>query len=150
MKTEIHPIDVRTLNKGDMISSDTLEDITGHEAGSEKFAFGVLSLRKFIEDGLRKIGKPATLKLSKNALFILTDTEAVYHNSNRQDIAIRHIRKSHRQLTEVDRSKLTDVSRLEHDVAQMRSAFRLLGLKNAKKDLRKALTTKEDDKKLIE
>lgn len=97
-----YPIDVGALKKGDVLSIEQLQEITGKKpADTTAFAFAMLSLRDFIQDNT-----DFTVKMGTDGLHILTDSEAARYNHRR---AMGHIGGIHRRY---ERNTLVDVRNL--------------------------------------
>jgi len=82
-------------------------------------------------------GKPVVIKITNMGLSILTDTEAIKYLANANDKAVARIRRdSKRLMGNVDRTKLTETERNEHQATISLNAWRVFHLKKAAKDAR--------------
>ena len=116
MNAEIHPIDVTTLKKGDVITVEQLEKITGWGRKSDAFKLRVLALRDRIMRELQDIGRPMVLRGWQGcSLRILTDPEATEYLDNQATSHLRGIGRSCFRLGQVDVRNLDEGQNREHE-----------------------------------
>ncbi len=108
------PLDYDSLDKGDMISVDRIEQITGTKHGTDAYTFSSLKLAKRIQSELHDRGRIWTVKSDRGALRILTDSEAAAYNHEIQVQDRRSmLRRFHLQQA-VDTAQLTESDKQEH------------------------------------
>lgn len=98
-----YPIDVGALKKGDLLSVEQLQTITGKKpADANSFAFAVLALREFIQENT-----DFTVKMTTEGLRILTDSEASQYNHRRFHGHIGGLQRRYQRNTLVDARNLS-------------------------------------------
>ena len=120
-----YPININAINKGDHISAQTVEQVTGEKVGTQEFVFAKLSLGEWIQKMMwnnRQVS--VVVRYPKDGISILTDSEAIGVLSARNDQACKAIRKQAMQITRVDSSRLSASERIEKDRVQMKICFR--------------------------
>ncbi len=100
-------IDCESLQKGDIIPVEKIEELTGYDRGSREYAFGCLSVRTYIEDTMRSLKAPVTICSRDYDLVVLTDSAAFRHSDKRVRQQIKGVQRSHRRMQEVDTTNLT-------------------------------------------
>lgn len=116
MKISKWPIDVEELNKGDVIPSSRIEEITGERCGSDAYQFGKMRLAAFIEVEREQCGNPVVVKHEQDGLRILTDDEAVDYTEKRFKEALRAAGRAHyRQSAYIDSETLSGGAREKHE-----------------------------------
>lgn len=77
--TDKYPIDISALHKGQLLTPEQLQQITGKKPADQTvFAFALLALREFIQENT-----DFTVKLTTEGMRILTDAEAAEYNHRR-------------------------------------------------------------------
>jgi hypothetical protein len=82
-------INPKTLQKGDYISSTTVERITGEVYGTTAYQLALMGLQQSIEHALIRLGRRMTLKSENGGIRLLTDPEAAEYNAHQGELA-RH------------------------------------------------------------
>lgn len=106
-----HPIDFDALRKGDVITVEQLERITGYQYGTRKFDLAVLALREQITRELHDRNYPITVASENGSLKILTDEEAAAYNPQMFRHGFRKLLRAHRRLMNVDATQLNSEQR---------------------------------------
>lgn len=109
------PVDYDTLEKGDTVTRERLEQITGERAGSKGYQLKAIGLQSQIERELHSRGKLWTVKIEREEIRILTDPEASSHNHALQIQARKAMQKRFALNTAVDVAKLDDEQKKQHD-----------------------------------
>ena len=108
-------INTDNLKLGDLIPQDMCENIIGDIAenmGESAFALAMLNLMGLVSKQLKKQhGRDITVRIVKNELHILTDSESAEYNPKRFDVGLRMARRAHRRLLAVNVSKLDAAER---------------------------------------
>ncbi len=104
-----YPIDVDSLHKGQVITLDELEALTGFARSHDRFRTAVLTILEYVNDHT-----PMTASYRKDGLHILTDSVASGYNNNRFEAGLRHSRKRHHKAAEVDMGNLTESEARQH------------------------------------
>jgi hypothetical protein len=106
-----YPIDFKSLRKGQVLSTEHLEYVTGVSSlDFEKFAFAVLNLRKEIMD---RTGY--TVRIDQRQLRILTDAEASVYNHKRLHGRVNGMFRDFNHLRKVDVLQLKDDEKKQHE-----------------------------------
>src|SRR3990167_11413014 len=113
--TEKFPLDFDLLDKGSVISADTLTDIFSLPVDDPRYRLKCLSLVEQITRQLSDRGIEATVCQSRGSIRVLTDSEATTYNERQGLLGRRKIRKSFRRLLNVDTANLSDKERSAHD-----------------------------------
>ena len=115
MNPERYPLDFDALNKGDVLTPESLARITSTEVGTPAYQFAILGLRCEIERELEAAGRPVTVKQDGDGLRILTDEEATDYNHAQLQAGLRKVARSHRRNLLVDRTQLSIEKQKAHD-----------------------------------
>jgi len=113
--TERWPIDVETLQKGDVISIERLEVIIGRPRGAPGFGLEVLKIREMIARQLEVIGRPMTIRQLHGQLVLCDDETASVYNPREVEAGWRKSARAHRRNLAVDVSQLDQERRAQHD-----------------------------------
>jgi len=106
-----YPLDFRALKKGQVLSTEYLEYVTGISRREyEKFTFAILALRKEIMD---RTGY--TVKIEQRQLRILTDAEASVYNHKRLHNRVHGMYRDFDHLRNVDILQLNDEEKHAHE-----------------------------------
>ena len=109
------PLDFDSLKKGDNITPDRLEKLTGKTRGTDGYNLAVLALRERIVRECKDRGKHFTVAVVKGTLRILTDEEAALYNVRTFRAGFRRSGKSLRRLTKVNVGQLSDQQKRDHE-----------------------------------
>lgn len=139
ISTEKYPIDFDSLEKGDVISNEELEKITGHKYGTTKFAFAVINLRQKIFD---KRGFTATHN-QEIGLRILVDSESSFYNDKDFHNKRRGMFRAHKKMASVDVAQLSPVARELHERKLMSQSRVLSAVRESRKISVKVETPKQ-------
>ncbi len=115
VKARRSPLDIEGLKKGDVIVADDLVKIIGHEAGSEKYAFGLLGLREKIMQDKAAMGDPVTVRVCKGNLEVLSDVLSSQYNDKRFKGHMGKLLTTHGRLMQVDDSEFDEKTKKLHD-----------------------------------
>lgn len=108
--TDKYPIDVKALHKGQLLTVDQLQHITGKKPTDQNaFAFALLALREFIQEN-----SDFTVKLTVEGLRILTDAEAAEYNHRRFRGHLVGLARRHERNSVVDASELPEAAARQH------------------------------------
>ena len=135
MTTEKYPFDFDSLNKGDYIPPERIEDIVKLPRTHQYYSLKLLALREQIEMELESRGRPVNVKSEKGGLRILTDEEARPYAEGLFNQAARALRRSHVRSCIIDTANLNeeDKKRLERTI--LNQASKLLAMKKARPNL---------------
>ncbi len=111
IETNKYPIDFDALEKGDIITNEQLEKITGHKFGSPKFAWAVIGLREKI---FKNTGYTSTHN-QDIGLRNLTDTEASLYNEKDFHNKRRGMFRANQKMANVDVAKLSSTAKDLHE-----------------------------------
>jgi len=106
-----YPLDWDELSKGDVLSANELQRITGKTPGTDEFRFACMTLQSLIQAKTR-----FTVKLKgDHTLHVLFDAEAAEHNQQLFDQFKRSMVSRHFLNCEVDVDQLSPAQRARHD-----------------------------------
>jgi hypothetical protein len=115
-EASIYPIDVETLQKGQMITPQQVEHITGEIRGTNAYALKAMALAKDIERDRAMMGLPVVARARKLGIYIFPDAEASdYLHSEQKRARAKMGRDLRQQKTAVDRSALNEEQAKWHD-----------------------------------
>lgn len=109
------PLDYDLLEKGSIITVDTLTAIFNLPADDQRFKLKCLALTGEITRQLSERGIEATVCQCRGAIKVLTDSEATSYNERQGLLGRRKIKRSFRRLVNVDVANLTDKEREAHE-----------------------------------
>lgn len=111
----VHPLDFDAIAKGDTIPPAKLEEITGEKTGTTRYQFAVMQLgaKIMFECGAR--GNHVTVAQVKGCLCVLSDEHASPYEDGRVKAGLRGAGRHFKRLQHVDRSKLSEQQRKQHD-----------------------------------
>lgn len=109
------PIDYDSLNKGDIIPVNRVEQIVGKKQDDPMYQFALLKFTDRIQRELQDRGQWWTVRTEKGAVKILTDTEAVSYNHAEQVRARSAQLRRFALQQAVDVTQLDNESRKEHE-----------------------------------
>lgn len=127
----IYPLDVSELNKGDTLSVDRMESMTGKKCGTDEFRFAVMSVQEFIHAKSELTAKA----LGDGALRILTDAEASDHNARLFAQGLRMVFSRHERGLQVDVDQLTPDQRKRHDARLISQSRYVSALSQSRKEI---------------
>ncbi len=136
VKVERFPVDYETLKKGDVIPVERLEQITGKSHGTVEHQLAVLQLMGQIERDMWAANKRVTLRLSKGAIAVCTDSEAAIKNARDFILGLRKLSRSHIRNQHVDVAQLTDDERASHERKLEVEGKYLQAVASTRKDIR--------------
>lgn len=143
------PIDWDSLNKGDVIPVERLEQITETPRTSELYALKVLRFRHWLESEMKSRFRPVVTCSDHGALRILTDAEAVEYTAKRFQQAQNTMEASHRKAMDIDVGNLTDGEKRQHRQNTEVQAFVLLANRKALKQATKKIKAQAEDNALV-
>lgn len=108
MLAKIHPLDIASLQKGDVIARDLLEEITNEKHGTQAHALAVLKLRHWIEESRAAENKPIVIRQRGDVLVVLFDHEVIEYSRRGSDSGLRKLGRACTNLSRADRSNLTE------------------------------------------
>jgi hypothetical protein len=132
MKTEKYPFDFDSLQKGDVIPVEMLEEITKMSRSHKDFNLKILGLREQIEHELEGRGRPVNVKCDHGSLRILTDEEAVPYTAQLFRQHRRALGRAHLRACIIDPRGLNSevAKRLESQL--LNQAAKLAAMKRAR------------------
>ncbi len=130
------PIDYDTLNKGDSITRERLERITGKAAGTKDYQLKLLAIQSQIERELHQRNRHWTVKIQKDEIRILTDSEASTYNHALQVQARCAMEKRFLLNSAVDIAALDDEQRKQHERTMEIDGKYLMAMQTVRKQLR--------------
>jgi hypothetical protein len=142
MEAKIYPLDYDTLNKGDLITREQVEDITGARFGTPAYEFKRMGLKADIERALWRRGKVWTVTAEgcNGGLTILADADAVEYNMRDFERARSRQVVAHYRAMGVDVTQLTDEQRARHERNITLQASEIQAAKTARRIALKAKT----------
>lgn len=115
-ETEIYPVDVTKLNRGDVVSQGECERILGVTVDHARYRLKLEWLRDWIFRETEKNGDPLSVATYKNGLRVNTDEEASrYHAHIADQCESRIFLNQHRLIVTVRRDQLTQREQAAHD-----------------------------------
>jgi hypothetical protein len=141
MEATRYPMDFEALQKGDVISSATIERITTvNPRDYRAWQIAVLNLQSIVTRELRKLDRDWVVCQKGNDLRILTDLEAKAYNARAQRAAIRKFAVSHRKNMAVDTSDFTAEERAEHHRQLAIGSRQLVAVRQARREVVRELS----------
>jgi len=138
-EAEKHPIDYETLCKGDILSVEQIEKITGISPKQEnKFNLARLQLINQIDCELQRLGIQYTVAQVKGSIKILTDEEASEYNDKGRQSALVKLYKHHTKLSSVDTSEFDDKTKKNHERRIYLSSKFIQACNNVRKEIKAA------------
>jgi hypothetical protein len=120
------------LSKGVTLRDDVVSALTGTPPGDgDAFKLARLAVKGAVEKALRARGEVCSVKVVKDGVRVLTDSEALHHNAKLHRMGRNKVRRSHRQLDAVDTLNLTAGEQRLYDLEQRRAAASYLALRHA-------------------
>ena len=101
-----YPIDFESLRKGDVITTNELEDILQLQAGTAAFDIGSLKLKSAIEREMAKRGKDFIVVFRQESIRVLTDAESVDYIDTINRLGVRKIVRAFDSLGKVNPTEL--------------------------------------------
>lgn len=115
LETHEYPIDTSTLQKGSVVTAETIASAFGVRIGTEAFQLASMRCGSYITMRLAERDLFVTVAQRKHDLVVLTDDEASSYNAKRFGASFRAAARASRRMSAVDRSQL-DPKRIEsHD-----------------------------------
>jgi hypothetical protein len=103
--TEKFPFDFEILNKGSVISTDTLEKASGISRTSRKFSLVLLQYAREVEDYFRfDRGVEVIVRTDNDQISILLDVDADEFSEKMFDEGLKKVRRWHRKTLSIDTS----------------------------------------------
>ncbi len=150
MDAQRYPLDYEALKKGDVISQEQLEHITGEQAGTQEFQLKVLGLREKIEGAKEDMGEPVVLASHENTLRVLTDLEASERLNGHRRRAVRLLRRTVRRFGAVDVTEFSGDELYTHNRRVEIAGKTLVGAMVGQREAAKALPHKRQTPRLME
>jgi hypothetical protein len=110
-----YPIETDGLSKGSIVDSATIEQAFGVKVGTDAYRFAIMECQAYVERRLAERGLVVVTRQEKNDVRICTDPEASKYKDREVRRSVRKMARDVREMSTVDRSKLTDDEREEHD-----------------------------------
>lgn len=107
------------LHKGDSLTCEELENITGHRRRTDGYGLAVLDLRDGLMKAFTDRGRPATVAIIKGKMKVLTDPEATTYNRKAFGNGLRKANRAHSRLGEVDTRALSGEQKQQHERAML-------------------------------
>lgn len=128
----IYPLNVSTLEKGQVIERATLEEIFGIQSTDRRWGFRLLRLRAFIEKRRRDLGLPVvTLRSKDGKLIVCDDNDAASYNRGMGKRGLKRFRKATYRNLHVDSTRLTHEERQAHENTIKRQAILMRAITGA-------------------
>jgi len=140
-----HPIDLDQIRKGMIISAEYIEDMYGVNRDNRKYQLAVLNLKEFIESGMRARGFPVKCRQHKDTLVVMEDQDASVTISKLFRNNVSNAFRKHREMQEVDTSKLSEQQSATHERNLVIQGAVLSGIADAKKRVVRISPPKKDD-----
>lgn len=113
-----YPFDTDHLNKGDIVSTETIERAYSVESGTTEFGLVLLRAKSFLIRRFADRGEIITVRADHDTLVIETDETQYPYNRGMFKARLRGAARTHRRMLGADRSKIYDQSILNaHDRA---------------------------------
>ena len=122
--TEKYPVDFDKLQKGSVITADTLTALFKVDRNHTRYNLECMQLVESIRTSLQERGLSASVCLRKGAIYILEDGMASEHERKQGRLAVRRVRRAFRRLVEnVDIRNLTPEQLKAHDNGVLRMGW---------------------------
>ena len=115
VKTRRYPFDYDAINKGDFLTVQALEEITGFMSGTDSYRFKLLALREDIMRAKEAMGDPVVVKGDQHGLRVLTDSEAVPYLWQQSEQSLQRRWRVLRQMGYVEVTNLTNDEARAHE-----------------------------------
>lgn len=133
-----YPVDVRALNKGDILSVAQVETAVSTKFEHRKFALAACRLAGWVEDEKRRQGEHVTVITVKGEIHVLTDSKAAEYQARRFEEHEAGLRRATRKKAHIDRSQLTAEELAVHDRGLSVMAAKLTRLRAKDPELKPA------------
>lgn len=133
--TERYPFDYDTLEKGDIISTDSIEKIYGVTRFEKGFRFSLLKARAAIEMHRNDL----VVRESHDAIHILTDREADAYLAQQTESWIRRLGTTAKRTGRIDRSDFSDGERKLSEARSRMSIMAAMMAEKGRRDSRQGL-----------
>lgn len=130
------PLDFDALEKGHVIDSAKLSQITKCERGTAAYALCTLQVKQEIEKKLAQRDYPVTCKVEKDSIRILTDVEASEYNEIQGEHAVRKAYRALRRQMNVDARNLTEEQQKEHSRRLLHQGMTVSAIRETRRTLR--------------
>lgn len=135
MKTEKYPFDFDSLQKGDVIPVEVLEDVTKLSRNHKDFNLKILGLREQIESELEGRGRPVNIKCDHGSLRILTDEESVPYTAQLFRQHRRGLGRAHLRACIIDTRSLNAETQKRLESQLLNQAAKLAAMKRSRPKL---------------
>lgn len=136
MEAQRFPIDYETLQKGDVVPVERIEEIVNMKRDDVRFSLKVAALVDRIRRELLDRDKPWTVAVVKGQIRVLTDAEATIYQRQRREQAHRSERQAFFYISKVDVAALTPEQRVEHEREVINSGRFIQAMENVRKQMR--------------
>lgn len=127
-----YPIDPTSLQKGQVLSIETLEQVLHMRHPNMRWGLAVLNLAAWIARRRAMLGLPMlTMHSDHDTLVICTDAQASVYNARSGKRGLRRFHKAVVRNVAVDMSQLTADDRKEHQSRLSRQAILLTAIRKA-------------------
>ena len=133
-----YPFDAKQVKKGDLLTNQIIETITGVKPSDDDFRLAALRVAKEVE---KRTG--FTAKVTDEGVRVLTDSEASLHNYKWLGHSVRAIPRRFALLSNVDVTNLTLEERPIHDVKLIHAGLYVQHVGHAGKAIRQLKAPKE-------
>lgn len=145
---DIHPVDVAQLQKGDVISVERVESITGTRRDTQEFDFALMSLRDFIERESAKVGDPLLCRTRNGDLIVMHDAEAVHYTRSQFCCGEQKMYRNMARMMAVDPSKLSENELKTYDT-NMRNCGAKIASLSAMTSGKRTISIRRDGNRLL-
>lgn len=137
---ETTDIDYTTLEKGDVLSVEHCEAVTGvsRDENPNLYGLAVLGLVTQIERELHAAYKRYTVATRKGQIVVMTDPEASEYNDHGFEVGLKKARRAHFRMQQVDVNNLGDDQRATHDAGLIKQAAILSAVRSTRAALHPA------------
>lgn len=132
-----HPLDFDTLDKGTVLPAALVAKAVKAEPGTPEYSLRTLNLVSSIKLHFEtKRNLIVAVKVHKDAIHILTDSEATEYCYDQMQSAIRKSLRRFNELAEVDRTQLAEDEKQEHDRRLINGGKQVQALATSKSGIR--------------
>ncbi len=136
VQAERFPFDYDTMDKGDVIPAEKLEEITELSRKDKDYQLAILKVKGQITKELAIREKGIVVRCDHDCLRLLTDPEAAEYTRTRFKQELRALARVHMQAMQVDATKLDDDQKKSHERQLEVQGKYIQAMAKAKKEIR--------------
>lgn len=147
--TQPYPFDYDTMEKGDIIPVERLEELSGVERNHTSFGLHVMAFREMIMNEMMARDNPVVVRSNHGSLEILTDAQAYRYNFCRAETHYKGLALSVSRQGWIDVKLLNEEDKAEHERLTMIQSRMYLGAKKGRKKAFKLIATTRNTPELL-